>query len=112
MTAERHGVEHFIVPYSETPLTDRRPTVAGVSDGPAGTTLVLRDQNGNVFSVPLGRRVEVGTRWELQRLGAGVWTVLPAVKVTGRPSVFITLTDCPEPAPWAATQAPFVGART
>lgn len=36
----------------------------------------------------------------LRKLGPGVWAAHPAVEFSPQTSAFVTLIDCPDPAPW------------
>ena len=43
-------------------------------------------------------------RWQLVKLGPGVWDVLPSIHVPGQMHAFVTIVEVPDPAPWEGSQ--------
>lgn len=108
-------VAHIIVPWSETPMVDTRPSVFGLVDGGRTGVLFLADASGKRmgFNFPVvhgdpppvkdeRHRARVG--WGFKLLGETVYTILPSLTVGAVPSgeefhAFVTVVEAPKTMP-------------
>lgn len=103
------GILHGIMRWRERPMEEQglaEPHLGFVQRADDGSWVLLVNLNRvkkrqhHFFQVdprPLSRPRD---RWQLLRLGPGVWTVLPSVHVPGQLHAFLTIINVPEPPPW------------
>lgn len=106
------GILHLIASWSTTPMSDRGSPTVRVVKNPSGWELILASetttQRREMFPVPitLGAVPVVGSDnpvWTLEKLGAGVWAVLPSLHFQGVIHAYVTIKNVPEPAPWESS---------